>query len=109
MHPLLKLVLLGTDQAYRVAGVGGRPEKLTPWVSELAWQGERWHGWLVGDPDAFAAELARMGARLEHLERARPSLEAFFFATDARARDRSRALDTSVLAVPLPRMGNNGL
>jgi len=83
--------LLGSASDFQVAGTGGEPSQLDPWVANLTFQPSgRWSGQLRGNPDEFLVRLREMGAQLLELRRARVSLEAFFLQ-----QIRDRQLETS--------------
>jgi len=70
--------LLGPGSSYRVKGRGGKADSLATWLREFDVQGDYWTGLLNGDPAAFLAAAASMGARVLGLNMQRPSLEDFF-------------------------------
>ena len=71
--------LLGTTgDSYQVKGTGGNPEVLKPWIPNLTFENNTWHGQLQGNPDEFLATLRPMGAQLIAMHLVRPSLEEFF-------------------------------
>lgn len=72
--------LLGTADQYQVKGRGGQFSQLDPWLENLNWQGDLWHGHLKGSPYAFVQQVAAMGGELITLQQSRPSLEEFFMA-----------------------------
>ena len=70
--------LLGTSNAYQAIVRGGSSESLSPWMSNLTRDSDRWHGQLTVDPDRFVSQLDRAKAQLVSIHLARPSLEEFF-------------------------------
>jgi ABC-2 type transport system ATP-binding protein len=71
--------LLGTTgDSYQVKGTGGNPEVLKPWIPNLTFENNTWHGQLKGDPDEFLATLRPISAQLIAMHLVRPSLEEFF-------------------------------
>ena len=70
--------LLGTNNAYQAVVKGGDSEALTPWVTDLTWENNRWHCQLKGKPEEFIAQLNTIDAQLISLQLARHSLEEFF-------------------------------
>ncbi len=80
--------LLGSDRGFRVSGRGGTAAALGTKLSQLEFQGDRWHGYYTGDPGALLAALAEMGAELFNLHRDRQSLEDFFIAQIRSSPDR---------------------
>jgi len=73
--------LLGNTDQYRVQVHGGNPEVLKQWILGLEMQEGCWQGILKGNLQEFLGSLDLMGARLESLKTARPSLEEFFVNT----------------------------
>ena len=70
--------LLGASNAYQAVVVGGSSASLTPWMSNLIREKDRWHGQLKVEPNQFVTHLDNVDARLVSLQQARPSLEEFF-------------------------------
>ena len=70
--------LLGSGDVYQVVVRGANSQHLTPWIDNLAWEHDRWHGELQGQPDEFLAYLNNIDAHLISMHLARPSLEEFF-------------------------------
>lgn len=70
--------LLGTSNSYHVTIKGGDSEQLTPWITNLTWEHNRWHGQLNKEPEEFIAYLKKIDAQLVHMNLDRLSLEAFF-------------------------------
>ena len=70
--------LLGTSDAYQAVVVGGSNASLTPWMTNLTREKDRWHGQLKVDPDRFVTHLDDANAKLVSIHQARPSLEEFF-------------------------------
>lgn len=72
--------LLGSKDTYQVAGKGGKPEELEPWISNLDFSENHWHGQLItgGNLDSFLSAIAQMDAEILELKLARASLEEFF-------------------------------
>lgn len=70
--------LLGAADRYRVAGQGGNPQALQTGLTSVEVQGDRWQGYLQGDPYPFLATLQSEGGQIHTLQQARPSLEDFF-------------------------------
>lgn len=70
--------LLGTSNAYQAVVVGGSSASLTPWMTNLTKEKDRWSGQLKVEPNQFVTHLDRVDARLVSLQQARPSLEEFF-------------------------------
>ena len=70
--------LLGEDRDYQVIVKGGDSQALTPWISNLTWEHNCWHGQLKGEPEKFLAHLRKIDARLISIHLARLSLEEFF-------------------------------
>ena len=70
--------LLGIGNAYQAVVVGGSSASLTPWMTNLTREKDRWHGQLKVEPDRFVNHLNDLDARLVSLQQARPSLEEFF-------------------------------
>ncbi len=70
--------LLGTSNSYQVTVQGGESEELTPWITNLTWEHNRWHGQLEREPEDFISYLKTINAQLLHLNLDRLSLEAFF-------------------------------
>ncbi len=70
--------LLGNGDVYQVLVKGGNSEELTPWIDNLTWENNRWHGQLKQSPEAFLAHLNQINAQLIGMQLARPSLEEFF-------------------------------
>jgi len=70
--------LLGTSNNYHVTIQGGDSEQLTPWINNLTWEHNRWHGQLQKEPEEFIAYLKNIDAKLVHMNLDRLSLETFF-------------------------------
>ena len=70
--------LLGAGNAYQAVVVGGSSASLTPWMTNLTQEKDRWHGQLKVEPNQFVTYLNDIDARLVSLQQARPSLEEFF-------------------------------
>ena len=70
--------LLGNGDVYQVVVRGGDSQSLTPWIKNLTWEHDRWHGELIGQPQRFMEHLKQIEARLIGMHLARPSLEEFF-------------------------------
>ena len=72
--------LLGSKDTYQVAGKGGNSEELKPWISNLDFTDDYWHGQLItgGNLDNFLSAIAQMDAEILELKLARASLEDFF-------------------------------
>ena len=70
--------LLGTSDAYQAIVRGGNSESLSPWMSNLTHENNKWHGHLKVDPDRFVSHLDSADASLVSIHLARPSLEEFF-------------------------------
>ena len=70
--------LLGKNNAYQAVVKGGDSAALTPWVTDLIWEGDRWHCQLKGKPKEFVAHINTIDAELISLQLARHSLEEFF-------------------------------
>ena len=70
--------LLGTNNSYHVTIKGGASEQLTPWITNLTWEHNRWHGQLEKEPAEFIPYLKSINAQLVHMNLDRLSLEAFF-------------------------------
>lgn len=72
--------LLGSKDTYQVAGKGGTSEELEPWISNLDFSENHWHGQLItgGNLDSFLSAIAQMDAEILELKLARASLEEFF-------------------------------
>ena len=70
--------LLGTSNSYHVTVQGGESEELTPWITNLTWEHNCWHGQLEREPEKFLSYLKSINAQLVHLNLARLSLETFF-------------------------------
>jgi ABC-2 type transport system ATP-binding protein len=70
--------LLGMEQSYQVSGHGGSKEHLEPWLQNLFFQGDTWHGQLVKDLPDFLNFLNTIGAKAIAIELARQTLEEFF-------------------------------
>ena len=70
--------LLGTNNSYHVTIKGGASEQLTPWITNLTWEHNRWHGQLQKEPAEFIPYLKSINAQLVHMNLDRLSLEAFF-------------------------------
>lgn len=71
--------LLGQSNTYQVVVRGGMAENWQPWLNNLTWRGNCWHGELRQEnPQAFVAALPQFKAELVHINLARPSLEEFF-------------------------------
>ncbi|AFZ43294.1 ABC transporter related protein [Halothece sp. PCC 7418] len=72
--------LLGSEDTYQVVGIGGNPEKLKQWVSNLDFQENRWSGQLLThhNLDHFLAQVAHSNGKILQLKLARMSLEDFF-------------------------------
>ncbi len=70
--------LLGTSNKYQVTVQGGESEELTPWITNLTWEHNHWHGQLIREPEEFISYLKTINAQLVHLNLDRLSLESFF-------------------------------
>ncbi|WP_319423378.1 ABC transporter ATP-binding protein [Pleurocapsa sp. FMAR1] len=70
--------LLGTSNAYQAIVIGGSSEALTPWMTNLTQENNRWHGQLKVEPNQFVSHLENVEAQLVSIHQARPSLEEFF-------------------------------
>lgn len=70
--------LLGTSNAYQAIVTGGSSEALTPWMTNLTQENNRWHGQLKVEPNQFVSHLENVEAQLVSIHQARPSLEEFF-------------------------------
>lgn len=71
--------LLGTGDAYQVAGKGGNIDEIEPWVCNFSQKKDgTWHGRLEREPEAFIARVRQNNGQLLELKRARASLEEFF-------------------------------
>ncbi len=70
--------LLGTSNAYQAIVTGGSSEALTPWMTNLTQENNRWHGQLKVEPNQFVSHLENVQAQLVSIHQARPSLEEFF-------------------------------
>lgn len=70
--------LLGDGNAYQVIVKGENSENLTPWLTNLSWENNCWHGQLIGELDQFLTHLKQFDLQLLSLHLARPSLEEFF-------------------------------
>ena len=70
--------LLGTSNRYHVTIQGGDSEQLSPWITNLTWEHDRWHGQLQKEPAEFISYLKNIKAQLVNLNLDRLSLEAFF-------------------------------
>ncbi len=70
--------LLGTSNAYQAIVTGGSSEVLTPWMTNLTQENNRWHGQLKVEPNQFVSHLENVEAQLVSIHQARPSLEEFF-------------------------------
>jgi ABC-2 type transport system ATP-binding protein len=70
--------LLGTSNAYQAIVMGSNSETLTPWMTNLSQENNRWHGQLTVDPNQFMTNLNDVSAQLVSIHLARPSLEEFF-------------------------------
>ena len=70
--------LLGSGDVYQVIVKGGDAQQLTPWIKNLTWEHDRWHGELKQQPEKFIAFLTEIKADLVRMQLARPSLEEFF-------------------------------
>jgi ABC-2 type transport system ATP-binding protein len=84
--------LLGPAHHYRASGHGGQREQLAAWLGDLTLQGNRWHGYLKGNPGEFIAAVSAGGGEVTSLQLARPSLEDFFIG---QIRQRRTALSES--------------
>ncbi|MGB3138321.1 MAG: ABC transporter ATP-binding protein [Nodosilinea sp.] len=72
--------LLGTADQYVVKGCGGHREELEPWLDQMTVQGDRWQGYIKGDPYSFVQQISLAGGHLITLQQTRPTLEEFFMA-----------------------------
>jgi ABC-2 type transport system ATP-binding protein len=70
--------ILGRADIYQVIVQGGDRDRIEPWIDELLWEDNCWHGHLKGDPQAFLIALDKMDAQLISMNLARASLEEFF-------------------------------
>ena len=70
--------LLGDGNAYQIIVKGENSEALTPWLTNLSWENNCWHGQLQGEPAQFLAHLKQFKFQLVSMHLARPSLEEFF-------------------------------
>lgn len=70
--------ILGGANIYQVVVQGGDREALVPWIDELIWEDNCWHGHLKGNPQEFLLALDKMNAQLISMNLARASLEEFF-------------------------------
>ncbi|ELS02222.1 ABC-type multidrug transport system, ATPase component [Xenococcus sp. PCC 7305] len=70
--------LLGTSNSYHVTIKGGDSEQLTPWLTNLTWEHNRWHGQLQKEPAEFISYLKNIDAQLVRMNLDRLTLEAFF-------------------------------
>ena len=70
--------ILGTANGYQVVVKGGDAEALHPWLDDLTFNHQCWHGQLKGSVQEFMATLTQMNAQLISLNLARISLEDFF-------------------------------
>lgn len=70
--------ILGGADIYQVIVRGGDREALNPWIDELTWEENCWHGHLKGNPQEFLLALNKMNAQLISMNLARASLEEFF-------------------------------
>ncbi|HHP7232192.1 MAG TPA: ABC transporter ATP-binding protein [Xenococcaceae cyanobacterium] len=70
--------LLGSGDVYQALVKGGDSENLAPWLTNLTWENNRWHGQLQKSPEAFLSHLNSIEAQLISMQLARPSLEEFF-------------------------------
>ncbi len=78
--------LLGTSNAYQAVVTGASSEALTPWMTNLTQENNRWHGQLKVEPNQFVSYLENVEAQLVSIHQARPSLEEFFMQ-QLRSRD----------------------
>ncbi len=72
--------LLGTDKTFHVVGSGGTIDQLQPWVHNLNFQGNAWHGNLQTEPKDFLIFLSDINATIHKIERSRQTLEEFFIS-----------------------------
>lgn len=70
--------LLGTEQSYQVSGHGCSEVALQPWLQNLIFQGDTWHGQLAKDLPEFLTYIASIGGKAIAIELARQTLEEFF-------------------------------
>ncbi len=70
--------LLGTSNAYQAVVTGASLQALTPWMTNLTQENNRWHGQLKVEPNQFVSHLENVEAQLVSIHQARPSLEEFF-------------------------------
>jgi ABC-2 type transport system ATP-binding protein len=70
--------LLGNDKGYQVIVKGGDSSTLAPWIENLTWEHNCWHGQLKEEPEKFLAYLSQIEAQLISLHLDRRSLEEFF-------------------------------
>jgi ABC-2 type transport system ATP-binding protein len=70
--------LLGTEQSYQVSGHGGSEEQLRPWLENLIFQADTWHGQLAKDLPEFLTYISSIGGKAIAIDLARQTLEEFF-------------------------------
>ena len=70
--------LLGTSNGYKAIVTGCNSETLSPWMTNLTKENNRWHGQLKIQPNQFVSNLDQVSAQLVSIHQARPSLEEFF-------------------------------
>jgi ABC-2 type transport system ATP-binding protein len=70
--------ILGGADIYQVVVKGGDKAALIPWIDELIWEDNCWHGHLKGNPQEFLLALDKINAQLISMNLARASLEEFF-------------------------------
>jgi ABC-2 type transport system ATP-binding protein len=69
---------LGITDTYQAIVKCGDSQVLAPWMDNLAWEHNCWHGQLKEEPEKFLAYLKEINAQLISLHLNRRSLEEFF-------------------------------